>query len=51
MVGGELLLAGYDGCYWIEAGVLAVLILFVLNAWILLIEILRLSEEQIPGNA
>jgi hypothetical protein len=42
IIGGILLFAGHTyGLYWISAGVLAVLIFSVLNAWVLLVEILR----------
>jgi hypothetical protein len=42
MAGGILLMAGReDGLYWVAAGSIAVFIFSVLNAWVLLVEILR----------
>jgi hypothetical protein len=42
MVGGILLLAGYyRGLYWVAGGCIAIFIFSVLNAWVLLVEILR----------
>jgi len=42
LVGGSLLIAGRDGgLYWVAAGSIAVFIFSVLNAWVLLVEILR----------
>lgn len=42
LVGGALLIAGRDrGLYWVAAGSIAVFIFSVLNAWVLLVEILR----------
>jgi len=42
MVAGIALLTGHEGgFYWMAAGVIAVFILSVLNAWVLLVEILR----------
>jgi hypothetical protein len=42
LVGGILLLAGMPGgAYWVAAGVLAVFIVSIVNAWVLLVEILR----------
>jgi hypothetical protein len=42
IIGGILLLAGHDaGLYWVAGGSIAVFIFSVLNAWVLLVEILR----------
>jgi len=42
LVGAAVLLtAGYDGLYWLVAGVLLVFIGSVTNAWVLMVEILR----------
>jgi hypothetical protein len=42
IVGGTLLIAGHDsGLYWLVAGVLASFGAAILNAWVLLVEILR----------
>ena len=42
VIGGILLLGGHDGgLYWIAAGCIAIFIFSVLNAWVLLVEILR----------
>jgi len=42
LVGGALLIAGHDsGLYWLVAGVLASFGAAILNAWVLLVEILR----------
>jgi hypothetical protein len=42
VIGGILLLAGHDrGIYWIAGGCIAIFIFSVLNAWVLLVEILR----------
>ncbi len=41
-VGGVVLVAGQDaGLYWVAAGILLVFIGSVVNAWVLLVEILR----------
>jgi hypothetical protein len=42
LIGGVLLLAGHDyGLYWVAGGSVATFIFSVLNAWVLLVEILR----------
>jgi hypothetical protein len=42
IVGGVMLtFNNIDGMYWIAAGIIAAFILSMLNAWVLLIEILR----------
>ena len=42
VAGAILLLAGHDnGLYWVAAGAISIFIFSVLNAWILLVEILR----------
>jgi hypothetical protein len=42
IVGGIMLSVGnIDGMYWIAAGIIAAFILSMLNAWVLLIEVLR----------
>jgi hypothetical protein len=42
LVGAILLLTGHPGgMYWIAAGTIAIFIFSVLNAWVLLVEILR----------
>jgi hypothetical protein len=42
LTGGIILLAGHSsGLYWVAAGCLAIFIFSVLNAWVLLVEILR----------
>lgn len=42
VVGSVLMLRGHpSGLYWVAAGVLAIFIFSVLNAWVLLVEILR----------
>jgi hypothetical protein len=42
IVGGILLFVGHDhGMYWLAAGCIAIFILSALNAWVLLVEILR----------
>jgi modulator of FtsH protease len=42
LVGGAMLLAGGDGgLYWVIAGVIGAIVGAVLNAWVLLVEILR----------
>ncbi|MFT2816661.1 hypothetical protein [Leifsonia sp. A12D58] len=42
VIGGALLLAqNTDGLYWVAAGILLVFIGSVVNAWVLLVEILR----------
>ena len=42
VVGAAVLLtAGYDGLYWLAAGVVLVFIGSVTNAWVLMVEILR----------
>jgi hypothetical protein len=42
IVGGILLVTGHDGgAYWVAGGCIAVFITSVLNAWVLLVEILR----------
>ena len=42
VIGGVLLLAGEaGGAYWIAAGIIATFVFSVLNAWVLLVEILR----------
>ena len=42
LVGAVLLLAGTDsGMYWVFAGMIGAIIAAVMNAWVLLVEILR----------
>jgi modulator of FtsH protease len=42
IIGGGYLIGGYAaGLYWIAAGSIAIFIFSVLNAWVLLVEILR----------
>jgi hypothetical protein len=42
ILGGILLLAGHNsGLYWVAGGCIAIFIFSVLNAWVLLVEILR----------
>lgn len=41
VVGGIALIAGADGLAWLLAGIIAALVGAVINAWVLLVEILR----------
>lgn len=42
VIGGILLILDHSvGLYWIVAGILAILIVSIINAWVLLVEILR----------
>jgi hypothetical protein len=42
IIGGILLLAGHDaGLYWVAGGCIAIFVFSVVNAWVLLVEILR----------
>jgi hypothetical protein len=42
LIGAVLLMAGADsGIYWVFAGMIGAIIAAVMNAWVLLVEILR----------